>query len=67
MSKNKIIDFLYVTAVYGTGLYYGYKIGKSKGQYEAYTDCAEQLNEVITSTRDYAAEAVILDREKEES
>lgn len=65
MKKGRLIDAIWVTVVYATGLYYGYKIGHCKGQAEAYEDCADQLNKVITSTRDYAAEVVIQDKEEE--
>lgn len=63
MKGNKLISALYVTGVYLTGIYYGYKIGKTKGETEAYMDCAEQLNGVLSKSG-YAAEVVINGKEE---
>ena len=47
MKNEKLFAGLYVATVYAIGLYYGYKIGKTKGEADAYGACADQLQEVI--------------------
>ena len=64
MKKGKLIDAIWVTVVYATGLYYGYKIGNCKGQAKAYSDCAEMIEEVITSTQHRTAEVDIQNKEE---